>query len=197
MTARTYCVGLLVMLASGVVGCSETETKSSDERIAERQRHLYAERLKHCERLAEKRDEVAGRRILAGVNKETETAQVPNRRRCKPPAGADGVNHLHGVLMDMAAESYPKGGTCAVHGPFFICETDSASLFPWPLSKMGPKGKHRVLYRLGEAEGWRAVAIPSNSWLLAEWSRQITLDRPKGTRAEEEESRRPDDSKAK
>ena len=172
MTARTYCVGLLVMLAAGVVGCTETQTEDS----------LLATRFKRCERLAEKRDEVAGRRILAGVNKETETVQVPNRRRCKPPAGTDGVNHPHGVLMDMAAESYPKGGICYVHGPFFICETESASLLPWPLYKKGPKGKHRVLYRLEEAEGWRAVAMPSDSWLLAEWSRQITIDRqsPRG-----------------
>ena len=144
---------VLVALLAGVVGCSGTETKEA----------LYAKRLKRCQELNLK---------VAVKAKEHFDGQ-----RCNPPGS--GMDHLHRTLMELA-ESLPRSATCSVHGAFFICETEGGPLLP--SLPLGPKGKHQILYHAEEAKGWQAIAIPSDSALLEEWSRQIRLlpDDPRG-----------------
>ena len=120
--------------------------------------------------------EVAAKQFLAKAEKERKTGiKEPqpqfDEEKCRPPGS--GLDHLHRTLMELVAESFPETATCSVHGPFFICEGESEHLLP--LLPVGPRVKHQVLYRVEQAEGWRAVAIPSDSVLLAEWSRQIRL----------------------
>ena len=168
MTAL-YCVMLLALLAVGVVGCSETKTTESS----------VAERLKRCEKL---NVEVGAKQILGDLRRGGAKSQF-QQDLCRPAGGADPMDHLHHTLVALAT-SLPKSATCSVHGPFFVCETEESALFPTFTRLTGGEGRrarHYILFRAEEATGWQTAVIPSDSVLLAEWSRQIRLvpDGPK------------------
>jgi hypothetical protein len=158
-----YCVMLLTLLAVGVVGCSEAKPKTRES--------IIAERLKRCEELNLK---VSAKQILGDIERGVRGSQF-QQDLCRPAANDDPGDHVHQTLMMLAA-SHPKSATCSVHGPFFICETEEG---PFPPELHGLPGvktrraRQYILYRAEEATRWQTAVIPSDSVLLAEWSRQI------------------------
>jgi len=154
------------LLAVGVVVYNETKTETalspadSERHAIDVRHHRYAELLKRCEQV------VWPVRVDSELRARWPPCRLPGTYgQTVDRATADkDLDRLHQTVMMRVTESFPKTGTRSIYGPFFICESESQL-------RIG-KARHYVLYRVERAEGWRAIAIPSDSMLLAEWSHQ-------------------------